>query len=68
MPRNRLTRLIKKLHHKSRRNEGTKEDLWREFWTHETETSQQVAQLLDSYMMMMMMMMILVYNFQSIVN
>jgi hypothetical protein len=27
MPRNRLTRLIKKLHHKSRRNEGTKEDL-----------------------------------------
>jgi hypothetical protein len=45
MPRNRLFRLIKKLHLKTRRNHG------RDFWMSETETGQQVAQLLDRYMM-----------------
>jgi hypothetical protein len=35
------------------KEEETEEDHWREFWTRETETGQQVAQLLASYMMMM---------------
>jgi hypothetical protein len=47
MPRNRLRRLIKTTLQKA---EGTKED----HWTRETGTGQQVAQLLDCYMMMMM--------------
>jgi hypothetical protein len=33
---------------------GTKEAHWRDFWKRETGTGQQVAQLLDSYMMMML--------------
>jgi hypothetical protein len=35
--------------------EGIMADLWRDFWTRETGTGQQVAQLHDRYMMMMMM-------------
>jgi hypothetical protein len=42
--------------------EGTKEDHWRDFWVCETEAGQQVAQLLDSYMMMMMMMMMMIFS------
>jgi hypothetical protein len=53
MPRNSLSRLIKKT--TPRRAERTKEDHWRDFWTRETGTGQQMAQLLDCYMMMMMM-------------
>jgi len=34
--------------------EGTMADLWKGFWTRETGTGQQVAQLHDRYMMMMM--------------
>jgi hypothetical protein len=36
------------------KEEGTKEDHWRDLWMREPRTGQQVAQLLDSYMMMMM--------------
>jgi hypothetical protein len=57
MPRNRLPRLIKTTPQEA---EGTKEDHWRDSWTREIGTGQQVAQLLDSYMMMMM---ILCWNY-----
>jgi hypothetical protein len=50
-PRNRL---ITTTAHKA---EGTKEDLWRDFWTREAGTGQQVVQRLGCYMVMMMMMM-----------
>jgi hypothetical protein len=33
--------------------EGIMADFWRDFWIRETGTGQQVAQLLDRYMMMM---------------
>jgi hypothetical protein len=49
MSLNRLPRLIKNTPQKT---EGTKEDHWRDFWMLETGTGQQVAQLLDCYMMM----------------
>jgi hypothetical protein len=49
MSRNRLHRLIKKLHPK-RQKEPRK--TIENFWTSETGTGQQVAQLLDCYMMM----------------
>jgi hypothetical protein len=52
MPRNRLHRLIKTTSLKAK---GTKEDHWTDLWTRETEMGQQVAQMLDGYMMMMMM-------------
>ena len=35
-------------------------DLWKDFWTRETGTGQQVAQLHDRYMTMMMM---ILFNF-----
>jgi hypothetical protein len=50
MPRNRLRRLIKNHTPKGR---GTKEDHWRDFWLRETRMGQQVAQVLECYMMMM---------------
>jgi hypothetical protein len=31
--------------------EGTKEDHWRDFWTRETRTGQEVSELLDCYIM-----------------
>jgi hypothetical protein len=34
---------------------GIMADIWRGFWTRETRTGQEVAQLRDRYMMMMMM-------------
>jgi hypothetical protein len=52
MPRNRLTGLIKTT---PRKVEGTKEDRWRDFWMRGTGTGQQVAQLLDCYIMTMML-------------
>jgi hypothetical protein len=55
MPRNSLPRLTT-----PQKTEGTKEDLWRDFWRRETGTGQQVAQLLDCYIMMMMMMMMMI--------
>jgi len=42
--------------------EGIMADLWKDFWTRETGTGQQVAQLHDRYMMMMMMMFSSGYN------
>jgi hypothetical protein len=35
----------------SQKAEGTKQDHWRDFWVLETGTGQQVAQILDCYMM-----------------
>jgi hypothetical protein len=50
MPHNRLHRLIETTHQKAKE---TKEDHWRDFWMCETGMGQQVAHLLDCYMMMM---------------
>jgi hypothetical protein len=53
MPRNRLPWLMINY---SQKPEGTKEDHCRVLWMREAGTGQQVAQVLDSYMMTMMMM------------
>jgi hypothetical protein len=51
MPRNRLPRLINNY---TTKGKWTKEDLGRDLWMCETGTGQQVAQLLDCYMMKLM--------------
>ena len=46
----------------SRKEAG--QDLWRDFWIHETATGQQVAQLHERYRMMMMIIIIIIIIIQ----
>jgi hypothetical protein len=56
MPRKKYRLIKKAIPEKAK---GTKEDHWRDFRMCETGMGQQVAQLLDSYMMMMMVVMMM---------
>jgi hypothetical protein len=61
MPRNRLPRVINTTPSLA---EEIMADLWRSFWTRETGTGQQVAQLHDRYMIMIMMIIIIIVYFK----